>query len=35
MVVLPGADHCAHLEDTHDKWIAAVVSFLARPPLKR
>jgi len=35
MVVLPGADHCAHLEDTHDKWIAAVVGFLSRPPLKR
>jgi alpha-beta hydrolase superfamily lysophospholipase len=35
MVVIPGADHCAHLEDTHDKWIAAVVNFLARPPLKR
>jgi len=35
MVVIPGADHCAHLEDTHDKWIAAVVNFLTRPPLKR
>jgi pimeloyl-ACP methyl ester carboxylesterase len=35
MVVIPGADHCAHLEDTHDKWIAAVAGFLTRPPLKR
>jgi pimeloyl-ACP methyl ester carboxylesterase len=31
MVVLPGADHAAQLEDTHDAWISAVVSFLMRP----
>jgi pimeloyl-ACP methyl ester carboxylesterase len=31
LVVLPGADHCAHLEDTHDAWIAAVVNFLSKP----
>jgi pimeloyl-ACP methyl ester carboxylesterase len=31
MVVLPGADHAAQLEDTHDAWIAAVVDFLMRP----
>jgi hypothetical protein len=34
-VVLPGGDHAAQLEDTHDAWIAAVVSFLARPPVRR
>jgi pimeloyl-ACP methyl ester carboxylesterase len=31
MVVLPGADHAAQLEDTHDAWIAAVVNFITRP----
>ena len=31
MVALPGADHAAQLEDTHDAWVAAVVSFLTRP----
>ena len=31
LVVFPGADHCAHLEDTHDAWIAAVVNFLSKP----
>ena len=35
LVVLPGADHAAQLEDTHDAWIAAIVSFLSRPGLKR
>jgi pimeloyl-ACP methyl ester carboxylesterase len=35
MVVLPGGDHAAQIEDTHDAWIAAVVSFLTRPPVKR
>jgi len=35
MVELPGADHAAHLEDTHDAWIAAVVSFVTRPPARR
>jgi pimeloyl-ACP methyl ester carboxylesterase len=35
MVVLPGGDHAAQLEDTHDAWIAAVVSFLSRPAVKR
>ncbi len=34
-VVLPGADHCAQLEDTHDAWIAAVVNFLSRPAVSR
>jgi alpha-beta hydrolase superfamily lysophospholipase len=28
LVVFPGADHCAHLEDTHDAWVSAVVNFL-------
>jgi pimeloyl-ACP methyl ester carboxylesterase len=27
IVSLPGADHCAQLEDTHDAWISAVVDF--------
>jgi pimeloyl-ACP methyl ester carboxylesterase len=35
MVVLPGADHAAQLEDTHDAWIAAVVNFINRPAVKR
>ncbi len=35
LVVLPGADHAAHLEDTHDAWMAAVVNFLTRPPIRR
>jgi pimeloyl-ACP methyl ester carboxylesterase len=35
MVMLPGADHAAQLEDTHDAWISAVVSFITRPPVRR
>ena len=35
MVSLPGSDHAALLEDTHDAWIAAVVNFLNRPPARR
>jgi pimeloyl-ACP methyl ester carboxylesterase len=35
MIALPGADHAALVEDTHDAWIAAVVNFLSRPPVKR
>jgi pimeloyl-ACP methyl ester carboxylesterase len=35
LVVLPGADHAAQLEDTHDAWIGAVVSFLNRPSARR
>jgi alpha-beta hydrolase superfamily lysophospholipase len=35
MVVLPGADHVAHLEDTHDRWVAAIIGFLTRPPTRR
>jgi pimeloyl-ACP methyl ester carboxylesterase len=31
MIVLPGAGHAAQLEDTHDAWIAAIVSFIDRP----
>jgi pimeloyl-ACP methyl ester carboxylesterase len=31
LVVLPGADHAAQIEDTHEAWIAAVVNFLNRP----
>lgn len=35
MVVLPGADHAAQLEDSHEAWIAAVVNFITRPPVRR
>jgi pimeloyl-ACP methyl ester carboxylesterase len=28
LVALPGADHAAQLEDTHDAWIAAVIAFI-------
>jgi pimeloyl-ACP methyl ester carboxylesterase len=35
MVQLPGADHVAQLEDTHDAWIAAVVNFIQRPSARR
>lgn len=35
-VVLPLADHCAQLEDTHDAFISAVVEFITRPgPVRR
>jgi alpha-beta hydrolase superfamily lysophospholipase len=30
LVVLPGADHAAQLEDTHDAWIATVAGFVGR-----
>jgi len=30
LVVLPGADHAAHLENTHDLWISSILTFLAR-----
>jgi pimeloyl-ACP methyl ester carboxylesterase len=35
LVQLAGGDHAAQLEDTHDAWMAAVVSFLTRPPARR
>jgi pimeloyl-ACP methyl ester carboxylesterase len=35
LVVLPGADHVAQLEDTHAAWISAVVDFLTRPSARR
>jgi pimeloyl-ACP methyl ester carboxylesterase len=35
MVMLPGADHAAQLEDTHDRWVAAIVGFLSRPATHR
>lgn len=31
-VVLEGADHAAHLEDTHDAWTDAICTFLRRHP---
>jgi pimeloyl-ACP methyl ester carboxylesterase len=33
-VVLPGGDHAALLEDTHEAFIAAVVGFVERPRLR-
>lgn len=30
MVMLPGADHVAHLEATHDRWVAEVNAFAGR-----
>jgi alpha-beta hydrolase superfamily lysophospholipase len=35
MISLAGGDHAALIEDTHDAWIHAVVSFLTRPPVRR
>ena len=35
IVVLPGADHAAHIEDTHDAWVAAIINFIARPGPRR
>lgn len=33
IVVLPGGDHAAQLEDTHEAWVAAVTGFVIRPTL--
>jgi len=30
LVEIPGADHCAHIEDTHDAWINEVVTFVGK-----
>lgn len=35
MIALPGSDHAAHLEDTHDAWVAAIINFINRPPARR
>jgi pimeloyl-ACP methyl ester carboxylesterase len=35
LVVLPGGDHAALIEDTHDLWIATIVNFVARPAISR
>ena len=35
IIVLPGADHAAHVEDTHDAWVAAIINFIARPGPRR
>jgi pimeloyl-ACP methyl ester carboxylesterase len=35
IVVLPGSDHAAHLEDTHEAWVAAIINFIRRPPARR
>jgi pimeloyl-ACP methyl ester carboxylesterase len=34
VVKLPGADHATQLEDTHEAWIDAVVTFLARSSVR-
>jgi pimeloyl-ACP methyl ester carboxylesterase len=33
-VVLPGADHCAQLEDTHEMFMSVVTEFITRPKLR-
>ena len=35
MIVLPMSDHAAHVEDTHDAWIAAILNFITRPQVRR
>ncbi|MEO8482413.1 MAG: alpha/beta hydrolase [Acidobacteriota bacterium] len=35
VVVLPGADHAAHLENTHDAWIEAICAFIKRHPARQ
>jgi alpha-beta hydrolase superfamily lysophospholipase len=35
LVVLPGADHAAHLENTHDAWVDAICTFLKRHPARQ
>lgn len=30
LVIIPGADHCAQLEDSHDAWINEVATFVTR-----
>ena len=35
IVVLPGSDHAAHLEDTHEAWVTAIINFIRRPPVRR
>lgn len=34
-VVLPGADHCAQLEDTHEMFMSVVTEFITRPKARR
>jgi len=34
-VVLPGADHCAQLEDTHELFMSVVTEFITRPGIRR
>ena len=33
-VVLPGADHCAQLEDTHEMFMSVVTEFITRPMIR-
>ncbi len=34
-VVLPGADHAAQIEDTHEMFMSVVTEFITRAPIKR
>jgi hypothetical protein len=33
-VVLPGADHAAQIEDTHEMFMSVVTEFITRPKVK-
>lgn len=33
-VVLPGADHCAQIEDTHEMFMSVITEFITRPKAK-
>lgn len=33
-VVLPGADHCAQLEDTHEMFMSVITEFITRPRVR-
>ncbi len=34
LVVLPGADHAAQLEDTHEMFMSVVTEFITRPKIR-
>jgi pimeloyl-ACP methyl ester carboxylesterase len=31
LVILPGADHAAHVENSHKAWVDAIIAFIERP----
>lgn len=33
-ITLPKSDHVAHVENTHDAWMAAITEFIARPQVR-